>query len=95
MLKKAINCINPNLVSIYKKTAALTDLAQGLSKYLPEHLKTQVTVTGYEKGVMILCCRTPSASTELRYLLPELRNQLRSKEKLYALTNIKIITDHT
>ncbi len=92
MLKKAINCINPQLIKMYKKSSEVETLQLQVMKYLPSHLKEKTTIASFDNGQLVLNAKTAAASTELRYLLPELRTQLRQKENLYQLVNIKVMT---
>ena len=91
MLKNAINCINPNIISIYKKSADLESMNDKILKHLPSSVRTQVSIASYDKGVLVLCYHNNAISNELRFLLPELRSKLRSNEMMYTLVNIKTV----
>lgn len=90
MLKKAVNCLNPNLIKIYKKTAEIEQLSAKIIKHLPSQLQSKIHIASFDKGQLVLKAIDPAIRTELRYLLPELRENLRSKEQLYSLVNIRI-----
>ena len=91
MFKKAINCINNNMLELYKKTAETEHLSEKVTNHLPERFKSNVTIASYDKGQLVLRANTAPLRTELRYLLPDLRDNLRQKESLYTLIDIKII----
>lgn len=91
MLKKAINCINPNLVNIYQKSIDVGQLSNKVLPLLPSHLQPHVNVASFEKGTLVLTYKNSSIANELRYLVPELRNALRQKAQLHQLAQIKLI----
>lgn len=91
MLKKAINCINPNILGLYKKSADLEHVSHKILKHLPEKMLGEVKIASFDKGLLVLSYNKQAIASELRYLIPELRNNLRVKEKLYNIVNIKII----
>lgn len=90
MMKKAVNCINKNLVSLYQASAKLESLNHQILNFLPKHVQSQIKVISFEKGQLTLKALSPTISTELRFLLPELRTQLRQEAGLYQLVSIKI-----
>lgn len=91
MRKKIINCLNHELAGLYRHSAKLKALEDAIKKYLPKHLATIIQLASYEKGVLVIAMKDQAASTELRYKLPDLRDELRNKESLYTLRTIKII----
>ncbi len=91
MLKKAINCINPNILELYKKSADMSNVSNKILQHLPSRIRSEVNVASFDKGLLVLSYKKPAIASELRYLIPELRTQLRVKENLYNLVNIKII----
>lgn len=91
MLKKAINCINSNLVSIYQKSIDMEQLSKKVMRHIPQHLQASVKVAGFEKGTLSLTLNNHSVANELRYLLPELRSDLRQKEHMHQLVQIKLL----
>mgnify|MGYP006078559963 CR=1 FL=1 len=91
MLKKAINCINPNLISIYQKTANLEQVTEKIIRHIPKELQKFVSIASYDKGILTLSYHNAAIGNELRYFLPELRTNLRCKEKMYQLVQIKSV----
>lgn len=91
MLKKAINCINPNLVSIYQKSIDMDQLSKKVMRHIPQHLHSSVKVAGFEKGTLSLTLNNNTVANELRYLIPELRSDLRQKEQMHQLIQIKLL----
>lgn len=91
MLKKAVNCINTDLLKMYQNSANLEQLDGLVLRQLPKHLHTFVKVSNFKNGLLTLCFSTPGSGNELRYLVPELITKLRTNEKLYNLVSIKLI----
>ena len=65
----------------------LQDLIQQL---LPEHLRSHVRVGNMKNGQLLLICDDTSWTTELKFLLPELRDRLREEYQLYQLSGLRI-----
>jgi len=65
----------------------LQDLIQHL---LPEHLRSHVRVGNMKNGQLLLICDDTSWTTELKFLLPELRDRLREEYQLYQLSGLRI-----
>lgn len=91
MRKKIINCLNHELVNLYKQTAKLQALEEQIKTYLPDHLQSDINISSFEKGILTIACRNPAISTELRFMLPSLRESLRQKAALYTLRSIKLV----
>lgn len=91
MLKKAINCVNKNLLSLYQKSADLEAINNKVLKHIPESIRPHISIASYDKGILVLSYRSAAIANELRYLLPELRSNLRSQEQMYTLVNIKTL----
>ena len=51
MSKRIINCINASIASLYQKAASKLALEEKIKGYLPVHLKDEITVSSYEKGI--------------------------------------------
>lgn len=64
----------------------LQDLIQQL---LPEHLRSHVRVGNMKNGQLLLICDDTSWTTELKFLLPELRDRLREEYQLYQLSGLR------
>ena len=76
---------------MYKKSVDLDAMNNNILKYLPESIRYQVTIASYDKGILVLAYKNAAIANELRFLLPELRSNLRSKEMMYTLVNIKTL----
>ncbi len=75
-------CIQASQLSAYNTT---------LQRYLPEPLHPYCWIVSFQNGCLAIGVADSSWASQLRYLLPELRDQLRSQEKWYQLTSIKIV----
>ncbi len=90
MRKKIINCINNDLVTIYKKTISLESLEKKIITYLPSRFADSIAIGEYQNGILLLVLNNPLLATEIRYMLPELRDNMRKDPAFYQLTQIKI-----
>lgn len=80
-------------MSVCKRAIELESLTAILQAHLPAQYHAYCTVGGFNNGCLTLQVTQPLLATELRYLLPDLRDTLRSKAGLYQLVNIKMIVD--
>lgn len=87
-MQKINQCINPKLASLCQKAIFLDALNELIQQYLPAHLKAHCHVGSFSNNCLKLMAK-PAWSTELRYLLPELRDKLRTEAGLF-LSSIKI-----
>lgn len=83
-------CLNPILAKVCQQAIQLEGLKEKIAAFLPAPLKSQVQVASFNKGTLNLLVSNATWAASLRYLLPELRDQLRSKAGLYQLIALKI-----
>lgn len=84
-------CLNKNLSNICRKAIQLEALNGLVNQYLPDTIKPHCQVGSFTNGCLKLVLNSHTWTTELRYCLPELRDQLRSKERIYQLSSIKVV----
>ena len=89
-MRKISHCLNPALTSICKRAIELESLTVMIQAYLPEHCRGACSVGSFNKGCLTLVLNDPKWASELRYRLPELRDQLRQNQGLYQLGSIKL-----
>ena len=89
-MRHITHCLNTRLVEICERTIQLETLDLIINNYLPEELKTRCHVGSFNQGCLILTIDCQSWATQLRFMLPELRDFLRREAKLYQLSSIKI-----
>jgi hypothetical protein len=89
-MRKITQCLNPALTSICKRAIELESITAILHQYLPEHYRAYCKVSSFNKGCLVLLVSNALWASEIRYLLPELRDQLRSSAGLYQLITMKI-----
>lgn len=82
-------CLNKQLIEICMKSNEIARINEILLQFLPQHLHDFCQVASYTRGCLMLNVAAHWA-TELRYSLPDLRDNLRSKGKLYNLTSIRL-----
>lgn len=87
---KITQCLNPSLASICKRAIELESITAIIHKYLPEHYRAYCKVSSFNKGCLVLLVNNALWASEIRYLLPELRDQLRQSAGLHQLITIKM-----
>ena len=88
---RSINrCLNKQLVDICQRSVQLEELSNKLIQYLPENLAKECQVGSFNKGCLLLITRNAAWASQLRYIIPELRDKLRKEAGLYQLSSIKI-----
>lgn len=96
MLKPINRCLNKQLLDICQRAAQLDELNSKVKAYLPTDLVEHCTVASFTRGTLILSTAHASWATELRYVIPELRDKLRKEAGFYQLVSIKIaVTEKT
>jgi len=89
-MRKITQCLNPMLTSICKRAIELESITAILHQYLPVHYRAHCKVSSFNKGCLVLLVNNAMWASEIRYLLPELRDQLRTSAGLYQLITMKI-----
>jgi len=83
-------CLNKTLTDICQKTIQLETLNVVLHDCLPETLRQHCHVGNFANSCLLLTVHDPIWATQLRYELPNLRDQLRQKYGLYQLRSIDV-----
>lgn len=89
-MRKVNQCLNPKLAEIIQGALLLKELNTKLIDYLPPHLREHFYVGSFNQGCLVLVTPDPVWASQLRYHLPELRDMLRQKARIYQLASIKI-----
>ncbi len=89
-MRRIHQCLNTKLSEIYKAALVIGELNTKLSSYLPVHLREHFSVGSFNQGCLVLITPDPVWASQLRYHLPELRDDLRTKAGIYQLASIKI-----
>lgn len=87
-------CFNQKLAKIYKQSLEANNLTKIIHKFLPEFLHIHCKVGSFYEGTLTILTTNSGCANQLRFLLPELRDNLRKYENLYQLTNIKVKIDN-
>ncbi|KTD34544.1 DUF721 domain-containing protein [Legionella israelensis] len=82
-------CLNSQLVRICQKAFQLEGLQNKLIPLLPENLQPFCQVGSFNKGCLVIITSDAAWASQLRFILPELRDNLR-KQGLYQLSSIDI-----
>ena len=80
-----------SLQQIVQKTQQLQELNRKILNHLEEDVKAHCRVANLDNGVLTLSTDSAAWSTRIRYIVPELLNTLRNKEKMYGLCSIKCV----
>ncbi len=87
---RSINrCLNKQLADLCQRSLQLEELSNKLRQFLPEELAKECLVGSFNKGCLLITTTNAAWASQLRYLVPELRDNLR-KAGLYQLLSIKI-----
>lgn len=87
-------CMNKTLKTICKQAMQIEQVSELVQPLLPDSLQNECQVASFHRGRLKLVCKNPNKATELRYLLPELRDKLRINAKLYNLMSIDVIIQY-
>ncbi len=82
--------LNTRLIDICQRTVLLEELNSKLNGYLPPSLQAHCQVGSFNSGCLVIVTRDPAWASQLRYILPELRDRLRKEAGIYQLSSIKI-----
>jgi len=89
-MRRINRCLNKQLADICHRAVQLDELNLKVKQLLPESLRAHCHVGSFGKGCLLLVVDKAEWATELRYGLPELRDNLRQKAGIYQLSSIKI-----
>jgi len=89
MIRSINKCLNVQLLDICQRAIQLDELNEKIKTFLPLPLSDYCQVANFNQGCLLISVKNAAWATELRYLLPELRDKLRAAG-LYRLTSIKI-----
>jgi hypothetical protein len=88
-MKSIKHCLNKQLAEICRRSVQLEELTQKINSLLPSDLAPYCKVSSFNKGCLILVATDATWASQLRYAIPELRDQLR-KAGMYQLSSIKV-----
>ena len=89
MIRSITHCLNPQLQRLCQRVIQINELNDLIQTNLPSPLNENCQAGSFAQGCLLILTSKAVWSTELRYLLPELRDKLR-KAGLYQLASIKI-----
>ena len=84
------DCLNPQLASICEQAILIEELNLKVTRFLPDELRAHCHVASFSRGCLLIIVAQATWATPLRFLLPQLRDQLRQEAGLYQLASIKI-----
>ena len=89
-MKSIKNCLNKQLTDICQHSQRLEELSKQIKSLLPADLANSCQVSSFNKGCLTLSTTDANWASQLRYAVPELRDQLRKEAGMYQLSSIKI-----
>ncbi|KTD05973.1 hypothetical protein Lgra_2750 [Legionella gratiana] len=89
-MRSISHCLNKQLVDICQRSFQLEELTHKVKQLLPETLAGECYVGSFNKGCLVLTTTNAVWATQLRYVIPELRDRLRKETGLYQLSSIKV-----
>lgn len=89
-MKHINQCLNTRLTDLCKRAIQLDELNHKLQLFLPTELKAHCQVGSFNLGCLTIVVDDAVWASQLRYLLPDLRDDMR-KSGIYQLTSIKCI----
>ncbi len=89
-MKPIQQCLNQQLATICETSVQLETIRLKVIQHLPELLKPHCHVSSFQQGSLTLATANAAWASQLRYVLPELRDNLR-QDGMYQLTSLKII----
>lgn len=84
------HCLNKQLSDLCQRSLQLEELSSKVAALLPMELAKVCTVGSFNKGCLILTTTDAVWASQLRYMLPELRDKLRKEAGMYQLSSIKM-----
>ena len=89
-MRRINRCLNTRLIDICQRTVQLEELNLKLLHYLPESFHEHCHVGSFNRGCLAIVADDAVWASQLRYVIPELRDNLRAKAGIYQLSSIKV-----
>jgi hypothetical protein len=89
-MKHITSCFSDNLIDLCHRSFQSEKWKEMVSDYLSAPLKNHVYVGEFKQGVLTLIVDCPLWNNQLRMVLPELRDKIRSEQKCYELRSINV-----
>jgi hypothetical protein len=85
------SCLNKNLAELYQHSRQLKEWSEAILPLLPAHFAAECRVGNFNKGCLLLTTTEATWASQLRYMVPELRDKIRKETTLHQLSSIKIM----
>ncbi len=92
-MRHITRCLNTQLADICQHAIKLEELTAKIVNYLPENLRERCRVGSFKNSCLVLTTNDPVWASQLRYVLPELRDKLRTEAGIHQLASIKVTVD--
>ncbi len=78
------------LAEFYKQNSKNTNLSEYVFKLIPSEYKLDILQCIYAKPILTLVVSNQLSASKIRYLLPQLKNQLQANEFFHSLRKIRL-----
>ena len=85
------DCLSKQFTKLYQQAQDTQHLTDIIRQYLPDILREHCYVLHMQRGCLTLGTPDATWATQLRYLLPQLRDQLRQEQQWHHLVSINIV----
>ncbi|OGV31398.1 MAG: hypothetical protein A3E88_02960 [Legionellales bacterium RIFCSPHIGHO2_12_FULL_35_11] len=86
-------CLNSKIAKTCMQTKKISDISNFMQNIIPNDILNNCKVGSFLRGSLVIIVNDAVWASQLRYLLPEIRDKLRNEMKLYELSSIKISID--
>lgn len=89
-MRHITNCFNRDLTKLKSQADELAIVHKQIMQYIPAEIKPNCQISAFNSGCLILTVNDAIWASQLRFMLPEIRDKLRKEANLYQLTSIKV-----
>lgn len=89
-MRHIASCLNPKLAHLCQQSIKLETFNEIIKRFLPKELQSYCKVGSFNQGRLQLIVADSAWASQLRYMLPELRDKLRREAKIFQLSSIKL-----
>lgn len=89
-MRHITNCFNRDLAKLRSQAVELETVHKLIMQYIPTEIKPNCQVSAFNAGCLILTVNDAIWASQLRFMLPEIRDKLRKEANLYQLSSIKV-----
>lgn len=84
-------CFNRSIVQIKEQVDKLQDIQRVIINYIPKDMQNICKISSFHNGCLVLTVEDSIWASQIRFLIPEIRDNLRKNHNFYELSSIKIM----